>query len=126
MSNSLFIEKTDESRDSVSGIVDYIRFQNEENGHAVFDIDVNDTYLVTAVGKVPYLDIGDKITVYGKWTMHPVYGKQFQIEAYEKGLPDDPKSMELYLSSGAVKGIGPKTLEKFRNMIDLTEMESGE
>ena len=26
----------------------------------------------------------------------------------------------------AVKGIGPKTLEKFRNMIDLTEMESGE
>lgn len=26
----------------------------------------------------------------------------------------------------AVKGIGPRTVEKFRNMIDLTQMESGE
>ena len=109
----------DESCDSVSGIVDFVRYQNEENGHAVFDIDVEDTYLVTAVGKVPYLDIGDKITVYGRWTNHPTYGRQFQVESYEKGLPDDPKSMELYLASGAVKGIGPRTaakiIEKFGN-----------
>ena len=42
----------------------------------------------------------------GHMTQHPVYGEQLQIESYEMKTPQDELSMERYLGSGAIKGIG--------------------
>ena len=37
---------------------------------------------------------------------HPVYGDQIQVEHYEMKAPEDTASMERYLGSGAIKGVG--------------------
>ena len=42
----------------------------------------------------------------GRMIEHPVYGEQLQIESYEMKTPQDAESMERYLGSGAIKGIG--------------------
>lgn len=97
---------------SVSGIVDSIIYQNEENGYTVCEIENTDGDPVVITGIIPYLSEGDKITAYGEWTNHPTYGRQFKAETYEKTLPAEEGDMLRYLASGAVKGIGPKTAQK--------------
>ena len=99
-------------RSSVSGIVDSIIYQNEENGYCVCEIEDTEGDPVVITGIIPYLSEGDKITAYGEWTNHPTYGRQFKAETYEKSLPAEEGEMLRYLASGAVKGIGPKTAQK--------------
>ena len=72
---------------SVSGIVDSIIYQNEENGYCVCEIEDTNGEPVVITGIIPYLCEGDKLTAYGEWTNHPVYGRQFKAETYEKTLP---------------------------------------
>ncbi len=98
--------------DSVSGIVDSIIYQNEENGYTVCEIEDTSGEPVVITGIIPYLSEGDKITVHGKWTNHQVYGRQFKAESYEKNLPAEQGDILRYLASGAVKGVGPKTAQK--------------
>lgn len=105
-----------ENMESVSGIVDSIIYQNEENGYTVCEIEDTQGYPVTLTGIIPYLTEGDKITAHGKWTNHPTYGRQFKVEMYDKTLPAEQGDMLRYLASGAVKGIGPKTAQKIVEM----------
>ena len=43
----------------------------------------------------------------GEYTMHPSYGMQLQVTNHRIKEPEDRESIERYLGSGAVKGIGP-------------------
>ena len=102
----------DENEECISGIVDSIIYQNEDNGYVVFELEDIDGFPVTVTGIIPYLTEGDKITTHGKWVNHKTYGKQFESHSYEKVLPAEEGDILRYLSSGAVKGIGPKTAQK--------------
>ena len=105
-------ETSAEEQDSVSGIVDAIIYQSEESGYTVCEIEDSAGEPVTVVGIIPYLAEGDKITARGTWTNHPVYGRQFKADSYEKTLPADESDILRYLSGGNIKGIGPKTAQK--------------
>ena len=52
------------------------------------------------------------MSVFGKWVHNPKYGRQFKVERLEKQLPADKASILRYLSSGAIKGIGPKIAQR--------------
>ena len=65
-----------EEQETVSGIVDSIIYQNEDNGYVVFEMEDTSGYPVTVTGIIPYLTDGDKLTVTGKWVNHKTYGKQ--------------------------------------------------
>ena len=66
-----------------------------------------DDDLVTLVGIMPFLGEGETIRALGRWELHPSFGRQFKVEHYEKQLPSDEGAILKYLSSGAIKGIGP-------------------
>jgi len=110
------MNNTQQDQDFVSGIVDSIIYQNEDNGYVVCEIEDTDGNPVTLNGIIPYLTEGDKITACGRWTNHPTYGMQFRVDSYEKKLPEETGDILRYLSSGAVKGIGPKTAQKIVEM----------
>jgi len=114
--NGIQTNEMQQNMDSVSGIVDSIIYQNEENGYTVCEIEDTQGYPVTLTGIIPYLTEGDKITAHGQWTNHPTYGRQFKVEMYDKTLPAEQGDMLRYLASGAVKGIGPKTAQKIVEM----------
>ena len=44
--------------------------------------------------------------------IHQDYGEQFKIESFEKIMPEDKYSLEKYLASGTIRGIGPATAKK--------------
>lgn len=98
--------------DTIAGVVDTIIYQNGENGYCIFSLEDSSGSAITVTGTVPYLTEGDTITVTGQWTVHNVYGKQFKATSYDKQLPAELSDILRYLSSGAVKGIGPKTAQK--------------
>ena len=87
-------------------------YANEENGFAICDLGTEEGELITVTGHLPYVGEGDVLTVYGKWVHNPKYGRQFKAEQSEKQLPADRAAILRYLSSGAIKGLGPKTAKR--------------
>lgn len=98
---------------TLTGTVEHIVFCNEENSYTVCEIaavgEDGTEEPVTAVGILPYLSVGEHIRARGNWEVHPVHGRQFRIDLFEKQLPEDETSILKYLSSRTVKGVGPVT-----------------
>lgn len=89
----------------VEGYIERIIYRNNENGYTVLSL-YSDEEEVTCVGSFPLISEGEYIRAMGSYTDHAVYGQQFLVESYDMKEPDDIFSVERYLSSGAIKGIG--------------------
>ncbi len=59
----------------------------------------------------------DQYMFYGKLVNHAKYGEQFQVERYERLLPEEKNSIVSFLSSGIFKGIGEKKAEKIESVL---------
>lgn len=101
-----------DSKNTVSGTVEDIIYQNEDNGYTICDVSDEGGFLFTLCGNMPYLNAGDKIDAVGKWVIHPTYGRQFSVTSFTKSLPEDEDSIIHYLESGVIKGVGPKTARR--------------
>ncbi len=96
---------------SFSGTVLRVLFRNEDNGYTVLEVGGDDEEL-TLVGVMPYLSAGDLVAGEGRLSDHPVYGPQISVQTISRTVPHGSERIEKYLSSGAVKGIGPATAKK--------------
>lgn len=90
----------------LEGIVSKIIYKNEENQYVVFAVETADGGDDTCVGYLSGLEEGMYILAKGEYVTHPQYDMQFKVTEYEVKMPDDLVSMERYLGSGAIKGIG--------------------
>lgn len=88
-----------------AGYVEKIVFRNEENGYTVLSLNAEEEE-VTCVGIFPFINEGEYIEVTGEYTSHQIYGEQLKVAGYQVKEPEDIASMERYLGSGAIKGIG--------------------
>lgn len=95
----------EEIKQKYAGYVENIVYRNEENGYTVFSLDENGKSR-TCVGTFQMISEGEFLEVEGDITVHPVYGPQMRVSSFLIKAPDDEKSMERYLGSGAIKGIG--------------------
>lgn len=91
--------------DIIEGYIDHIIYRNDENGYTVLSLHTDEDD-ITCVGSFPFISEGEFINALGNFTEHIVYGQQFMIESYEIRQPTDTYSIERYLSSGAIKGVG--------------------
>ena len=91
--------------EKVKGYIDHIIFQNRENGYAVLSF-VEENEELICVGYFKNVEAGEMLEIEGNYVEHPVYGLQLKAERFRVVPPDDMVSMERYLSSGAIKGIG--------------------
>ena len=90
---------------TVQGFVEKIKYRNEDNGYTVLSLAASDDEYIL-VGTFPYINEGEMIEASGTMREHPIYGEQLQVESYEIKTPEDADSMERYLASGAIKGVG--------------------
>lgn len=92
---------------AVKGYVEKIKYRNEDNGYTVMTVTgTEDGQEYILVGNFSYISEGELVEATGRMTEHPIYGEQLAVESYELKAPEDTVSMERYLGSGAVKGIG--------------------
>lgn len=92
----------------LEGAVENIVYRNEENGYTVIEISDGEDY-ITAVGIMPQAGVGDTVKLTGVYTTHRNYGRQFSAKICEVCRPTESADILRYLSSGAIKGIGPST-----------------
>lgn len=101
----------------IKGYVDHIIYRKAENGYTVFIL-VSEGDEITCVGSLPQIDQGDHLLLEGEEAVHPLYGSQIKVISYRVIAPDDEESMERYLGSGAIKGVGPalaaRMVKKFK------------
>lgn len=97
--------------EELKGIVFDIIYRNEDNGYTVALLET-DSNITTITGSFPSDLTNETLLMYGKYTKHPKYGEQFQVEAYSVLLPTQLDAIENYLASGMIKGIGPSTAKK--------------
>lgn len=89
----------------VTGYVEHIVFRNEDNGYTVFNLE-NEDGETTCVGSFNYINEGEMLELHGEFVNHSVYGSQLKVNSHEVKEPEDLVSIERYLGSGAVKGVG--------------------
>lgn len=92
----------------LTGTVEEIIYKNEKNGYSIVEVSTGEE-TVTVVGTLPYVSTGEELRIIGTWTTHPTFGNQFKAETCERSRPASAAAILKYLSSGAIKGIGPST-----------------
>lgn len=112
---------------SISGSVEEIIFKNDTNGYVVAILETEDD-VVTIVGYIPIINIGETIKVEGNWENHATFGQQLKVESYAPVVPATLNGIINYLSSGLISGIGPKTAEKIverfgENSLDILQYD---
>ena len=96
----------------IRGTVQSVLFQNPENGYCVLKVRTEQGEAVTVVGVIPMCVVGERLAIIGRWTRHQSFGQQFEAEFLERLMPETTSEILAFLSSRAVKGIGPKMAEK--------------
>ena len=91
--------------ETVTGYVEHVVYRNDENGYTVFNLESDDGE-VTCVGSFHYITEGELLELEGEYVNHSVYGTQLKVLSHKVKEPEDLVSIERYLGSGAVKGIG--------------------
>lgn len=103
--------------EKVTGYVGHIVYRNDENGYTVFHLE-NDDGEVTCVGNFNFINEGEMLELTGEYVNHNVYGTQLKVSSYVVKEPEDLVSIERYLGSGAIKGVGTalagRIVKKFR------------
>ena len=95
----------------LKGELTEIIYQNEVNSYTIAVLETDEEEF-TIVGYLPFIHIGDNLSLIGKFVTHQEYGRQFRIDTFEKIMPQSLSSLERYLGNGAIKGIGPATAKK--------------
>lgn len=93
----------------IKGYIDNFIFQNSENYYSVFSLvteDIEEGEIV-CTGVLKGVEKGDYVELTGQITEHPHYGPQFKIATFKVVPSADSISVERYLASGAIKGVGP-------------------
>ncbi len=93
---------------TLEGSLERITFHNPETGYTVARVQPSGKrHLVTVVGKLLGVQVGEALRLEGEWTSHPNHGRQFAATAWQAVLPADAEGIRKYLGSGLIKGLGP-------------------
>ena len=92
----------------LQGTIGAVVYQNYDNGYAVLRLKCPDGQTVTVVGTIPCAAPGENLIVTGRWMTHPAHGEQVQADQVERHMPTTEDAIFNYLSSGVIKGIGPR------------------
>lgn len=98
--------------EQLKGEVADIVFYNEDSGFCVFNLDAGGE-LVCAVGEFTQIGEGEELLLHGSFCYHPTYGRQFKVSACEHSMPTSATAILKYLSSGAIRGVGPVLARRF-------------
>lgn len=110
----------------ISGSISRVTFYNSGTGFTVLELQlaggvVGDT--VTVVGSMADVSPGEELNIMGHYDFHNTYGPQFKASHVERAMPSTAAAVLRYLSSGAIKGIGPATARRLVDRFGAKTLE---
>jgi exodeoxyribonuclease V alpha subunit len=98
---------------TLDAVLERLTYVNEETGYTVARVATDrSSDLLTVVGALLGAQPGESLRLVGRWSSHPKFGRQFEVESYTTVLPATIQGVQRYLGSGLVKGIGPVFAER--------------
>ncbi|KAB8144013.1 ATP-dependent RecD-like DNA helicase [Chloroflexia bacterium SDU3-3] len=98
---------------TLEGTLERITFHSPADGYMIARLQPRDKkHLVTIVGRLLGVQVGESLELEGRWADHPEHGRQFVVERYRTLLPATVEGIRRYLGSGLIKGIGPATAKR--------------
>jgi exodeoxyribonuclease V alpha subunit len=99
---------------TLDAVLERLTYVNEETGYTVARVATSRSGddLLTVVGALLGAQPGESLRLCGRWSSHPKFGRQFEVESYTTVLPATIQGIQRYLGSGLVKGIGPVFAER--------------
>jgi exodeoxyribonuclease V alpha subunit len=77
-----------EDRTRIEGTLERIVFQNPDNSWTVARLrDEAEDRILTVVGRLPGVAVGESLRLTGKWVFNARFGEQFDIETFEVRPP---------------------------------------
>jgi exodeoxyribonuclease V alpha subunit len=108
----------------ISGVLEKITYQNEENGFVVAKLQEKEKRgLTTVVGNLPGVHAGESLRLMGKWVENRKFGEQFKVETFEITVPATLLGIRKYLGSGLIRGIGPIMADRMVDLFGLDTLE---
>ncbi|MCL2054932.1 MAG: ATP-dependent RecD-like DNA helicase [Oscillospiraceae bacterium] len=108
--------RAEKELETLIGVVEAVTYSNPQNGYVILDLDKGGDY-VTVVGELGNIEAGEELTLRGEYATHPKFGVQFKAVLCERTMPATEASIQKYLSSGVIKGVGAalakRIVEKF-------------
>lgn len=112
------------SLDTIAGTVERIVYADEDGQYTVARLqEAGKHELTTIVGPLVGLTPGESLELRGRWRTHPKFGRQFTVEGYTVKVPATLVGIEKYLSSGMVRGIGPKLAKRLVHKFQLETLD---
>src|SRR3954467_2524992 len=101
-------ERARRTMPTLEGILERITYHSEQDGYTVARVQPRGKdHLVTIVGKLLGVQVGESLELDGRWVDNPEHGRQFEVERYRTVLPATVEGIKRYLGSGLIKGVGP-------------------
>jgi exodeoxyribonuclease V alpha subunit len=110
---------------TLEAVLERLTYVNEETGYTVARVSTGHggAELVTVVGHLHGAQPGESLRLVGRWSSHPKYGRQFEVESFTTVLPATIQGIRRYLGSGLIKGIGPVFAERIVDHFGLATLE---
>ena len=107
--------KNNDKLETIQGRIDTLFFSSPH--WSAGRIETDDGESISFAGSL-MIQTGDQVKLFGNWTKHPQYGRQFQVDRFEYDMPVDADGLAEYLANHPnIKGIGKvkagKIAEKF-------------
>jgi exodeoxyribonuclease V alpha subunit len=97
----------------VEGVVERITYENPDSSFRVLKIAVTGRAdRLPVVGTFPRVALGARVRVRGRLEVDRKHGEQLRAESLIELAPATMGGLEKYLSSGLIKGVGPKLAER--------------
>ncbi|HUU68656.1 MAG TPA: AAA family ATPase, partial [Planctomycetota bacterium] len=102
-----------EKLEQLQGTVDLITYASENGEYVVARLQLDGGgEKIVIVGAMMSLRPGEHLRVYGQWTTHRKFGRQFKVERFEVLVPTSIPGLIKYLGSGLIRGIGPELAKR--------------
>ncbi|HLY24714.1 MAG TPA: ATP-dependent RecD-like DNA helicase [Aggregatilineales bacterium] len=119
------------TQEILQGVVERITYYNDESGYTVIrlrpesarQLRSGEGELLTVVGVLPELQVGESVRLSGAWMTHKEHGRQFKAESVEQTAPTTLEGLRRYLGSGLIKGVGPVTAKRIVEHFGLKTMD---
>lgn len=120
--------------ETLLGTIEVVTFSNPETLYSVLRLRPEDGQSlppdglfrparITAVGRTPKPEAGQRVRIIGRWEEHPSHGKQFSFESLEPLTPVDTEGLVIYLSSPTFHGIGPTIAQRIVDKLGTDALE---
>ncbi|MFC4404026.1 ATP-dependent RecD-like DNA helicase [Gracilibacillus xinjiangensis] len=121
-------EQIVDQKNFIKGEMIHTIFENKNEHFSIAKIKVIETNQnldeqeIVVKGYFRRLDPGETYEFYGRMVEHKRFGRQFQVDSYQRFLPESKEGVIAYLSSDLFPGIGKKTAERIVTTLGETAL----